>query len=271
MSLTGTRRTVLLSGAAGADPATLAFVAAVVAAGGSVSAGRRALINQTIATLKASGDWNNIDDLMVYAAENQAQALVSWKLNLVGTPVNSPVFTADRCVITDGVTQYVDTGFAPSTMATRMTGTDQTIGVYEVTNLNTGSAAAGVTVTSSAGLRITPLLGANVQAEANYSVTTFATTPANDGRGLSCAYRTGAPLYGAAKNGISLGTTSPAISTSSLMAGSVFIGGVNIGGALSTARATNCGFAVLGKSAVALSVSFYNTMQAHMTAIGGAV
>jgi hypothetical protein len=274
MSLTGTRRTVLLAGAAsaGADPATLAFVAAVAAAGGSVSAGRRALINQTIDALKASGDWNNIDDLMVYAAENQAQALVSWKLNLVGAPVNSPVFTADRCLITDGVTQYVDTGFIPAAHATRMTGTDQAIGVYEVTNLSANSYAAGAVTTNFSGMRVNPRVATTASVQANFTTTALATTPTSDGRGLTSAYRTPAPVYGGAKNCASLGTVTPANNAAGLVALNVFVGGVSgSGNVLQTARATNCGYLVLGRSAVALSGTFYSILQSHLSAIGGAV
>lgn len=252
------------------DVDVLSWEAAVIAAGGAVSLARRILVDQTVYALKTAGDWDSIDDLMIYAAENQAQALVSLKLRLVGLPVNSPAFTADRCVLTDGVTQYVDTGFIPSTMATRMTGTDQMIGMYEVVELTGNNYGAGIFSSANASLRIRPRLSTALAAAANYAATTF-TLAVSDSRGLSCAYRTPAPEFGAAKNGASIGTTAPAGNTTSLLSTSAFVGGVNNAGVLANPRATSCGYLVFGKAAVALSGSFYSTMQAHMGAIGGAV
>jgi hypothetical protein len=95
------------------DPATTAWVNAVVAAGGSVSAGRQAIVNALIVGLKADGLWTKFDRLWVLAAENTFSALIDLVGLVTASPVSSPTFTTDRGYTGDGSTSYIDTGFNP--------------------------------------------------------------------------------------------------------------------------------------------------------------
>jgi hypothetical protein len=99
----------------GQDAATTAWVAAVVAAGGTVSSARKVLINNLIVGLKADGVWTKLDRLWILAAENEASALTDLVGDTLATAVSSPTFTADQGYAGDGVTSYIDTNFNPST------------------------------------------------------------------------------------------------------------------------------------------------------------
>jgi len=93
------------------DASVAIWLTAVATAGGAVSADRVRLIDGLVKSLKDCGVWDRLDRLWVFAAENQAQALI----DLVGrgraTAVNEPSFIADLGYAFDGSTQYIDTGF----------------------------------------------------------------------------------------------------------------------------------------------------------------
>jgi len=79
------------------------------------SPARKVLINQTIAALIGAGVWTKLDVLQIYAADAQANALLNWiSSSYNSTAVNSPTFTADRGFTGDGVSAYLNTGYAAS-------------------------------------------------------------------------------------------------------------------------------------------------------------
>jgi hypothetical protein len=107
------------------DPAnfeseTTAWESAVVGDGGTVSAGRKSLVNALIVSLKADGVWTKIDRLWLYAAENSQSALRDIRGANASTANGSPAFAADDGYTGEdvgaapGVTKYIDTGFNPS-------------------------------------------------------------------------------------------------------------------------------------------------------------
>lgn len=100
----------------GFDPATLAWVAAVVANGGTVSLTREGLVDDLITGLRAAGIFSKLDRLWLHAAENQPSALVDIIADVLATAVNSPTFTVDRGYTGDISTMYIDTNSAPSTL-----------------------------------------------------------------------------------------------------------------------------------------------------------
>lgn len=102
------------------DPATLAWVSAVVGNGGTVSAARQSLVDALIAGLRADGVWSKLDRLWVFAAENSASALTDMVADSLATAVNSPTFTTDRGYNTNGsASMYVDTNFTSGTNYTQ--------------------------------------------------------------------------------------------------------------------------------------------------------
>jgi hypothetical protein len=93
------------------DAATLVWVAAVVAAGGTVSNARRTLVNNLIIGLRADGLWNLLDRLWILAAENTQSALVDMKALVLAVPNGSPAFTANLGYtgVDSSATVYIDT------------------------------------------------------------------------------------------------------------------------------------------------------------------
>lgn len=120
---------------------TLAWAAAVVSAGGTVSSARRNLITNLISGLKADGLWSKLDRLWLFAAENSQSALI----DLVSTSTASlvatnPTFTADEGY-TGNASGYIDTNFNATSGTPKFTQND---GHWSMWNLN-GDAVSGNT------------------------------------------------------------------------------------------------------------------------------
>jgi hypothetical protein len=106
------------------DAATIAWVNAVIANGGSVSNGRKILVDNLIVGLKADGLFTKLDRLWLFAAENQPSALTDIIADQLATAVNSPTFTTDRGYTGQDQnvpTQYIDTNYNPSTNGVQYT------------------------------------------------------------------------------------------------------------------------------------------------------
>jgi hypothetical protein len=125
------------------DPATTAWVNAVIANGGTVSAGRQTLVDNLIVGLKADGVWAKLERLWLFAAENTQSALT----DLVGdtlataqtTVSGSPSFTVDTGYAgldSVGTGPYIDTGYSGSG-SSLYTQNDAHYSVWMMTNLAT--------------------------------------------------------------------------------------------------------------------------------------
>jgi hypothetical protein len=99
------------------DAATTAWVAAVVANGGTVSLGRQTIVDNLIVGIKSDGIWTKFDRLWLLAAENSQSALTDIKAASLATVINSPTFTADRGYKGNGAGSgtYIDSNFNPTT------------------------------------------------------------------------------------------------------------------------------------------------------------
>lgn len=96
------------------DAATLAWVAAVVANGGTVSAGREQIVDDLIVGLKSDGLFTKLDRLWLLAAENAPSALTDIIADALATATSSPTFAVDAGYTGDGATSYVDSNFNPA-------------------------------------------------------------------------------------------------------------------------------------------------------------
>src|SRR5260221_11632840 len=96
------------------DPATIAWVSAVIANGGTVSPARRQVVDVLIKGLKLDGTFTKLDRLWMLCAENQVSALTDMVGLTLATAVNAPTFTTDRGYTFDGATNYISTGYNPS-------------------------------------------------------------------------------------------------------------------------------------------------------------
>src|SRR5215475_8332903 len=103
----------IIPASAAIDPATTAWVNAVVTNGGSVSNARKTLVNNLISGLKTDGVWTDLDRLWLYAGENQPSALTDLVATGLATAVNSPTFTTDNGFtgVDASTTVYIDSGF----------------------------------------------------------------------------------------------------------------------------------------------------------------
>jgi hypothetical protein len=96
----------VISGAENAK--TTAWVAAVVTAGGSVSAGRRTIVDNLFNSM--DGSILTPARLWLHAAENSQSALVDLYGLASATAVNSPTFTTDRGYAGNGTSSYLNLG-----------------------------------------------------------------------------------------------------------------------------------------------------------------
>lgn len=252
--------------AAPPGPEALAWQAAVVTNGGTVSAARLQIVQNFIGAEIAAGPWALTDDYFPLWGENAIQALTSLKQRRLATAVGAPTFTADQGYTFSG-SAYIDTLFVPSVNAVAMTGTNMRLAFYERTNVAGNTYCGGVIDGSSTkNLSMRPRTP-DFQFAAN-SILTTVTTPIADSRGYSVGSRTAGGVFTGWKNGVSLGTVSPA-NAAVLPAISFYIGAVNNAGVAANFRATAQGFVALGASLSAgQEAAQYANVQAWAVAIG---
>lgn len=257
---------------AGLTPEVLAWEAAVVTNGGAVSVARRLIVNQFILAEKSDGTWSQTDDYWALWGESAAQSLTSLKQRRLATAVNSPTFTTDRGYDFDGTTQYINTGFSPSTHAVAMTGTSLRIAAYERVNLASSGVAAASFNFSATNLSVTPRASNRIYARINSDILQTATT-VTDSRGLTAVQRS-ASVYASYKNGSLVAFVGPPASeASSLPWAILFIGASSSNaGTPMTFRAGSEGFVCAGAPfSAAQELAQYNNVQAFATAVGAQV
>lgn len=121
------------------DAELQAWRSAVAATGGSVSDLRAAIVGQFLRDLKATGLLRLLDQINAWWAENEAQACVCLVSRRVATPINSPVFEANKGVSSDGLGAYYDTNYRPNAHARAVTGGNAHIGAQVLTSVAAGS------------------------------------------------------------------------------------------------------------------------------------
>ena len=135
-------------GGGGLDVATTAWVNAVVAAGGAVSAGRKTVVDTLVTSLKGHGLFSKLDRLWLLASENAQQRQIDLINRQTWTSHGTGTFTTDRGYAGDGSTGYLDGNFIPSTAGGNWTANSGMIGVYVRTSDTTGQNMCEIGVTS---------------------------------------------------------------------------------------------------------------------------
>lgn len=268
------RRFMMMSGAEFIDNDVSLWAAAVVANGGTVSDNRLRIVNNFIQKEKVSGAWALTDDYLGFWAENAIQGLTSLKQRRLAVAVNTPTFTTNRNYVFNGTTNYVDTGFIPSTHAVAMALSSTHAEVYERTNVNGTNGSLGANSGSNRAIATFPRDGSNVLVAANGLGAVYTLSPLTSA-GLTQFGRNGATtadVYGA-KNGSNLVQTSPHTSLgASLPSDSFFVGGVNLLGALNLPRAASVGYTAWGAALTsAQRLARYTNVQAWATSVGANV
>lgn len=255
------------------------WAAAVRANGGSVSLAAVERIDTFISAEKTSGSWSATDDYWMLWAENAIQALTSLKQLRLASVVNSPTFVQNRGYTFDGTSNYISTGFIPSTHKVAMNGDNMHLSVYERTDLAANNYPAGLYYSSVQNLAIRPRTSTagNVTAIANSSSASSATAaPAGIGSlALTTGMRRGTTVNDVLmfKRGAAIPiTTLPTAVASTLPTVSLFIGCYNNWGTPAGHRATNIGMVTIGGARTdAQELAFYNAVQALATSLGANV
>ncbi len=200
-----------------------AVSAAMAAAGADPSAARDALIDTLVGAWKTAGTWAKRDNIQIYAAHASAAALINWKNPGTGnaTLVNSPTFTTDRGIATDGLTQEIDTGFNPSTFGGSFTQNSANFSIWSRSSSVYTGATAGW-FDGSDGIAIQSKNGTgNALWRINQASATTSSSTTN-GVGYFSANRDGAGSHTLYYNGSSIGTgtnASTALNNSTLRVG----------------------------------------------------
>jgi len=248
---------------------TEAWVGAVRANSGSVSDDRARVVGAFIAAEKDAGTWALTDDYWALWGENATQALVSLKQRRLATTSGSPTFAANTGYTFSG-TNYINTGFIPSSHAVNLVAASGRLASYDRTNVaasNTVISAGAVDLTivtrSSTGL----MRGA--MCSATFNVTG---SEASDRRGHNVLVRTGATTGIAYRRGAASGSGGTVASTTALPSVALFIGGANSAGSITGGFAGSIGMFVIGAPLTAAQeAAHYTNVQAWATSVGANV
>lgn len=250
-----------LSGGGGGgmlDTATIAWVNAVVGAGGTVSTPRKTLVNDFIVGLKNASLFTKFDRLWLLAAENPQSALTDLSAAVVGASVvNSPTFTTDRGYTGDGSSNYVSMSWNPLTAAVNYTTTSGHISCWNAT--------AGSNAEMTVGLEgsATPHIYAQYSGDGN-TYLRVNDDPADtqgfvvaDVRGLLLGNRSSSTARQGYRNGVSIGTYASTpnqgtLTNSNLLCYSRQVAAISVGGTLDATQ----------------QLAFYNLMSTYMAAVG---
>ncbi|CAB4165299.1 hypothetical protein UFOVP833_45 [uncultured Caudovirales phage] len=235
-------------GGAGYDPIVLAWNAAVIAAGGSVSGARLRIWSTMWAGIRADGDLALIDYALPLCGEDSQSSLIDFIGLRTATAVNSPTFTASQGYAGNGTTSYVNSGFNPSTMGTAYTLNSSFLMIYDRTARtdnaavnNFGSVNAGATSATVLFPRYLTLSGAAIN---EISGLATATSPAN-AKARWWGSRTTSTLTTLYQNTTSF-VSSNSTTTVSIPSLNLFIGGRNNNGSLALATTDQHAFAMAG-------------------------
>lgn len=258
------------------DSSTTAWVAAVVANGGSVSAGRQTTVNNLIVGLKADGVWTKLDRLWLFAGENAASALTDLVADVLATATGSPAFVADRGytgVDADPATVYIDSNTNTTSLGGNYTTNSAHVSAWSNTNTVSsanGGAIMGFYTAGGSRTYIFPRYPGDVAfIEANEPSPEFAGTASTDSTGHWVADRTDASTETAYRNGAVFANPNMAAATPS-NTNCVFLAAHELGsGTNKTGSACQLAMGSIGGGLTGTDVTnFYNRLRTYMTAVG---
>lgn len=162
------------------DPATTAWVNAVVGAGGTVSLTQKGFVDTLIKGLKTDPSGNLFalqDRLWLLASENVTQAQIdlitanssnNWTFN--GTGTFAGAFAVNQGYTGNGTDNYLDTGIDLGSFSGNFGTNSSSVYVYDRTSGAVFSAGMGFTQVGVSRLEIVPTNGANAQVNLNSTV-----------------------------------------------------------------------------------------------------
>lgn len=264
-----------------ADSNVIAWKAAVVGAGGSVSSGRETLVCTTIGNLKSHGCFATYDRLWFYAAENAQSAQYDFVAASAHTVNGTPTFTTDRGYQQGATSDYINTNASLSSL-TNYTQNGASLSAYVQTARTSSNNSIAFGAQDSAGTgnqsSMHPYFGSNVFWAVNNSGNGFDSSANADAAGMYTLNRSAAS--GAGANDVYKNSNSTALATGistsvARPALNMFVLSQNINGSNNPASTTGdrvAMFAIGGSvgngSAIAQCQTDINT---YMTAVGANV
>lgn len=249
---------------------TTTWINAVVADGGSVSAGRQTLVDNLITSLKSGSVWTTRDAIYLYAAENSQSSLRDIKTALAATAVNSPTFTIDRGYAGNGTTSYVDTNYNPTTFSGASFVQDSAcFGGWCLTSAQTATNSLGE-YDGTDGCTLVPRDAADTaHLRINQTLDSIGTASAStDGSGLWSANRSGANASEFYRNASELTVATNPDRVSVAVNNLTFSTG-RISASLFGTQQWAC-FHAGGSMNSTAQTAFYNALLTYMQAVGAA-
>lgn len=253
----------------GLDPATTAWINAVVGAGGTVSMARRTVVNTLIAGLKTDGVFGSLDRLWIFAAENTQSATIDMKSLQTASPQNSPTFTVDRGYAGDGISSYIDTGFNTNSSGVNYSVNSATFFAYDRNGL--GIIDPGLIGVTDTGNVTSTMMGKDGQTAADINDNSLQNVLTGTA-GLIAVNRSGASANQVYQNGSSIASGSDP-SRGLPNVGNMFICAANNNGGGAGFFFTDQ-FAAVGLGGSLSSTghsSLYTRIQSYMTSVGANV
>jgi hypothetical protein len=260
------------------DPVTLAWAAAVVQQGGTVSGTHQTRVDTLVKSLKLTGVWPLIDWALPLAGENTQQAYTDLKYLLLATPVSGPTFTASQGVAGAVSTTYINTNFNPTTNLVAGSQNSFHASLYNRTNRTSGgNNSCNMGVSDGSFLKtiaFTLQPGTSPQANlfANQDALCGITQTPGTAQGYWIMGRNGAAGANcfAMRNGSALtfGTTN---ASTGLAAFPIFIGNLSRGGApnASNGVADQHAFSTIGAALTTQNqTDLTSAVNAYMTSLG---
>jgi hypothetical protein len=250
-----------------------AWETAVVAAGGSVSTARKALMYTTVSALKTKGIWPIVDGLLILAAENAQSALIDIKTSTAASLSSTPpTFTSDRGYAGNGSTSYINTNYNPFTQGVNLVVASAHLSVWVNTDRGPADLIALGSYVWPNTLDIWPYQSSLGATGVGYHVNSAIEISAlanNSSRGFFLAQSDGASFQQVFYNGVSLGSTANTYGYFGIPDLPLFVCGQNNGGGVagpSTDQISMVSYG--GKMTSTQAADYYTIMRAHMTAIG---
>lgn len=193
---------------------------------GTLTTTDRHNINNLIVAAKEHGWWNKMDVFYMFAVgTNATDAKMNWKSTSY-TASGSPTWTAYRGFAGDGTT-YLDTTYNPNTNGVNYTLNSASAGIYSLSNISASTVEMGASTGGLANrIEFALRFGGNAYIAMNDNATSQASS---DSRGLWIGSRTGASSFFVMRNGGVFFT--PNTAATNLANFTVYIGGMNVGGA----------------------------------------
>ena len=251
--------TIAAAGGGGSAESTV-VISAMTAAGSTPDSTREALIRTLVDALVTAGVWAKLDIFYCFRAHSSSVAFLDWKGRSNATQMVGGTFTIDRGWAGNGTTQYLNSGFNPTTAVTPVyTQNNAHFGFWT----NTTGAGANVDMGADAGAYLSSLSSSNnqtrgmihVASAGNYG--TAGASTVNQHYVITRSASNAFVIYRSAVSHGSGSTASSAPNNSSFTIGR---------GAATAFSARQYSFAHIGSNLTAQNVTdLYNALNAYIT------